>query len=126
MRTITRKIPARVSVKYQCKKCRSSYGSKERALKCEAQPIESKLFSIGDHVKWREQHHCGYCEKNHFPKGKVVRIFGPMLPDEEYNNKWLQGELFGKHAFQYEVEWLCPYCKDPKSNLFYSPELQKI
>jgi len=128
MRIIIRKIPARVSTIYKCKKCKigGRYRSKAKALKCESQPIEPKIFRIGNHVQWREQYHCDRFGKNYFPKGKVVRIFGPMLPDEEYNIKWLQSKLSGKHVFQYEVEWLCPYCKDPKSNLFYSPELKKI
>ncbi len=126
MRTITRKIPARTSIIYQCGKCKSRYKSKEKALKCEARPAEPKLFRLGDLVKWREQYHCDRYNKNYFPKGRVVRVLGPMLPDEEYNIKWLQNRLSGKHVFQYEVKWPCPYCGKPSGSLFYSPELKKL
>ena len=125
MKTIREILPRRVRLTYVCKRCKTRYRNKKRALECDAKPIEEKLFHIGDLVKWREQYHCDRYNKNYFPKGRVARILGPMLPDEEYNIKWLQSRLSGKHVFQYEVKWICPYCNDPKSNLFYSPELKK-
>lgn len=126
MRVIKRKIPARVSVKYQCKKCKGRYGSKKNALKCEAQPIEAKLFHIGAAVTWREKRTCSAHDKTYSLRGKVSKILGPMLVDEEYDIKWLQRKLSGKHVFQYEVEWRCPYCHMKVEGLFYGMELIKV
>ena len=126
MKTIREVLPRRVRLTYVCKSCRTRYRNKKNALKCEAMPVEDKFFHVGDLVKWREQYHCDRYNKNYFPKGRVARILGPMLPDEEYNIKWLQSRLSGKHVFQYEVKWTCPYCGNSCGNLFYGMELKQI
>lgn len=126
MRTIREVMPRRVRFTYVCKRCKARYRNKKRALECDSLPVEEKVFRVGDLVKWREQYHCDRRNKNYFPQGRVVCILGPMLPDEEYNIKWLQSRLSGKHVFQYEVKWPCPYCGKPSGSLFYSPELKKL
>lgn len=123
MKKITRTIPERTTTSYQCEKCKTKYGSLKRALKCEAMPVEKKSFEVDDQVSWREQNTCSAYGKNYRLKGKIKKIIGPILPDEEYNLKWLQGRLAGLHVFQYEVYWKCKYCHQPNSGLFYGIEL---
>lgn len=128
MKVITRQIPARVSTVYKCKKCKigGRYKSKVKALKCETLPIEPKLFRVGDKVTWREKRTCQSYNKNYSLRGKVTKISGPMLPDEEYNLKWLGAELSNKHVFEYLVKWQCRYCKEKMDGLFYGMELIKL
>ena len=123
MRKITRTIPERTISRYQCENCKIKYYSPKRALKCEAMPVEKKYFRVGDTVSWREMNTCSAYNKNYRLKGKIKRIIGPILPDEEYNLKWLQSRLTKLHAFEYEVHWKCPYCDMSCSGLFYGIEL---
>lgn len=125
MKVITRKIPARVSKIYQCQKCKNKYKSKARALKCEAQSIEQKLFRVGDAVTWREKRTC-HNGKIYSLRGRIESVRGPVVPDEEYNIKWLQGALSGQHIFEYIVSWRCPHCSDELDNSFYGMELIKL
>jgi len=123
MKKITRRIPKRTVSNYQCEKCKIKYQSPKRALKCEAMPVEKKSFNVGDLVSWRELNTCSAYDKNYRLTGRVKKIIGPILPNEEYNLKWLRGRLTGLHVFRYEVYWKCPYCKKSNSGLFYGVEL---
>lgn len=123
MKTITKTIPKRTVTSYQCEKCKTRYGSPKKALKCEAMPVEKKYFKIGNLVSLRELNTCGTYGKDYRLKGRIKKIIGPTLPDEEYNLKWLQNRLARLHVFQYEVHWKCPYCNQPNSGLFYGMEL---
>lgn len=123
MKTIIKIIPKRTVMSYQCEKCKTKYISPKKALKCETMPVEKKLFKAGDSVSWKELNTCGARGKNYRLKGKITRIIGPALSDEEYNLKWLQNKLAGLHVFQYKVHWKCPYCNLPQSGLFYGIEL---
>lgn len=93
---------------------------------CEAQPVEQKIFKVGARVTWIEKKECGYSSRHYRIDGQVVAILGPQLPDEEYNKKWLGGELKNTHVYIYEVNWICPYCRQRCSGRFYSPELRKL
>ena len=126
MRTVIRKIPAKTTTSYQCSRCRTKYRSKAKALQCEAQITEEKVFKIGERVTWREPRHCQSYDKSYKLDGKVRKILGPTLPDEEYNFKWLGGRFSGKHIFMYEVSWRCPHCKEIQDGRYYSLELGKI
>lgn len=122
MKKIVGIIPKRTVVMYQCDKCKTKYRSSSRARKCELMPVEKKLFRVGDLVSWRELRTC-VLGKNYRLRGKVVKILGPGLPDEDYNIKWLQGKLRDLHVFRYEVDWKCPFCRESQSGLFYGMEL---
>lgn len=124
MRTITKVLPRRIIRSYQCSICKTKYRTPKLAEACETMPVEPKKFKIGEKVRWRELKEC-HCGKVHFPKGKITKIKGPLVADEEYNHKWLGGALSGMHAYYYLVAWKCPRCKEPHDQFFYSPELIK-
>jgi hypothetical protein len=119
------KIPAHISTSYECEKCGRKYPSESRARKCESQPLEARKFKRKDLVSWREIKNCSTGRK-YFIKGTVWDIVGPVLPDEEYNIKWLKGRLSGKHVYEYIVEWNCPFCMRNHEDRFYGPELIKV
>ncbi len=125
MKKIIKRVPSRTSTTYQCGKCKTKYRSEKKALQCESQTTEEKLFKLGDRVTWREQRFCTSYQP-YYLKGNVRKISGPLLPDEEYNIKWLGSKLSGKHVFVYVVKWRCPYCKEAMEGQFYSLELRKI
>lgn len=121
-----RKIVTRTtSVLYQFKNCKTKYKSKNSALKCESESVEDKIFKKGDRVTWIEERTCVY-GGTYKIYGRVTTIRGPQLPDEEYNIKWLQRRLTGKHVYMYKVDWICPHCKQNCSGIFYSLELIKL
>jgi ribosomal protein L35AE/L33A len=67
-------------------------------------PVEEREFKVSDKVTWRERRTCQTVNRNYFLEGRIVKILGPEAVDEEYNIKWLNGKLFGKHVFLYNVE----------------------
>lgn len=122
MKKIVKIIPERTTVMYQCKKCGTKYRSSKRAQKCKSMPVEKKLFCVGASVSWRELRTCVF-GNNYRLRGKVVKILGPKLLDEDYNIRWLQSKLIGLHVFQYEVDWKCPFCRENQAGVFYGMEL---
>lgn len=125
-RKIQRRIPAHVSVSYQCEKCERKYRTPTKAQECESQPVEPKKFKVGDRVSWREAKECGQAGRNYFINAIVTKVIGPTLPDEEYNIKWLQGHLAGKHVYEYLLNWNCPYCTTEHAGVYYGIELLKV
>lgn len=127
MRTITRRIPAVTIKLYQCEICKTKYRSKAKALKCNSLGIENNpSLKLGDRVMWREQRFCQNRQKHYWMSGKIVRILGLTLADEEYNAKWLGGSLSNLHVRMYQVRWTCPHCNEKREGRFYSPELKKL
>ena len=124
VRTITRKIPARTIRSYQCLVCKTKYRHKKLAEKCADRVLEKINFNIGDQVKINLYHICNIDEKSFYPKGRVVKILGPMLPDEEYERKWFGGysERLNSHIFQYEVAFYC-VCDMKRSGRYFLPEI---
>ncbi len=125
MKKIVRVIPERRVVRYQCEHCKRKYKTGKQALTCEAKLVEQQQFDIGDRVTWTEQRKC-ILGRKYSLNGKVAVVTGPKLPDEEYNNKWLQGKLSKKHVFEYVVDWVCPHCHFHESGKFYGVELKKL
>lgn len=125
MRIIRQIIPRKIEVWYQCKICKTKYRSPEQALACEARPLESKVFSVGDFVAVKEKRPCT-CGRQYTLHGQVVKKLGPQVPDDEYEVKWIQipGRR-GQHVFMYQVEGLCPHCKEKRSTHCYGPEISK-
>ena len=125
MKKITRVIPARKVVRYQCKHCKNKYRDRKRALQCEAQPVEPQEFFVGDRVTWCENKHCS--RRNLYTLDGIIKdVLGPTLPDEDYNHLCLDSKLSGKHVFEYVVHWTCPYCNRALSQKFYGVELKKL
>lgn len=123
MKKIVKKIPARTVISYQCKVCKTKYGTAERAEKCEARVLEEKRFKIGDTAYSLVKHECVASRRPYRPQGKVIRTMGPMIPDNEYE---IYNQKSGKfHIFKYEVEYICPKCNKKHSGLYSAPELRK-
>ncbi len=127
MQIIRRRIPAKISTVYVCSVCKSRYRSASAAKKCESRPQEEKKFNLGDIVELREMVHCDR-QGNIRARGKIIQVLGPLVADEEYENKWLgkmPGMVRGGHVFQYEVKFACK-CNPSRSVLLYAPELRLI
>ncbi|MDP3953932.1 MAG: hypothetical protein Q8Q06_00765 [bacterium] len=112
---------------WQCETCKTKYRDRGSAQKCEAKPIEQKLFKIGDTVRNAiEPRHCQIHGKWYRFTGKIIKILGPKPPDEEYEIKCLSSRGLHNHVFEYQVEFKCPYCQETRKELYYAPELTKI
>lgn len=92
--------------------------------------IEQKKFKLGDRVISTEPRVCfsaseGNNLKEYRPKGKIVKIFGPFLPDEDY---WIKrfGELPDMYVFLYQVVHKCPKCGKIKETVHLGIDLEKI
>lgn len=130
MKTIRRTIPERIITRYKCEACGTSYRNKKAALRCDAKPIEKKLFKIGELVRCKVVHTCTRHPRdfNFNPVGKVSRILGPQLTDCEYEAKWMGGyhNRRNSHVWLYQVESRCPRCHDKRSGRFYGPEFTAV
>lgn len=132
MRTIRRKVPARVSVTYQCITCKTTYRSKHKAQECEKRVLEIKRFVVGETVRNIELRTC--CSnlivknRNYHFEGTVINIVGPMPSDYEYECKWLGGkpDRINGHVYQYEVKYVCPVCNQLKTALYHALELKSL
>ncbi len=127
MKKIVKKIPARTSVTYQCETCKTKYRTAEKAKECENRILEEKIFKIGDEIIIIPARACSngrFNWKSFWPKATVVKILGPMLPDYEYEVKWLDSRGLNSHVYQYEVEYAC-FCRreDKRGDLLYAPEM---
>jgi len=112
---------------WQCETCKTKYKDRGAAQKCEAKPVEQKLFKVGDTVRnAMEPRFCLVHRKYYRFTGKIVKILGPKPPDEEYEIKWLSSRGLHSHVFEYEVEFKCPYCQETRKELYYAPELVKV
>ncbi len=129
MKIIKKKVPAHTTFSYQCEVCGTKYRTEEQALKCEARTKEKKTFKRGDAVRGYECHVCshGKRDKNFLPEGKVVKTMGPMLPDYEYETKWLnsRSERINGHIYLYEVAYPC-LCGKPRRHLYRTPEIMLV
>jgi len=126
MRTITRHIPAKTTTSYKCSRCKTKYRSAKKALECNAMPIESKLFKVGETVIWRGSWRCKRNpNKAYRIKARIVKIDGPMRVSEE-QFRLLGGRFKDIHAYQYELNWNCPKCREIHGTLCFSHEFQKI
>ncbi len=126
MKKIVKKIPARVSITYQCKVCKTKYRTAERAEKCEERTLEFQRFRAGDKVFNLEPRCCYIGSKYFRVKMTIVKILGPMLPDYEYMVKWLGSYGLDSHIFQYEVEYTCPTCRKKHGHLYYAKEICEL
>lgn len=126
MKIISRRVPARTVRSYQCGVCGTKYRAAEKAKKCEARIKENKTFKKGDVVRGYERHVCSYMgeDREFQPEGRVIKVLGPMLPDYEYEVKWLDGrfERINGHVYLYEVAYKC-LCGKPRKDLFRTPEI---
>ncbi len=127
MKKIVKNIPAKVSISYQCKTCKTKYRTVTAAKKCEARILEKREFKVGDAVYPIQKRHCQVVSQAYRPKGKIIKIFGPMLPDYEYETKWLGGktERLNGHIFQYEVKHICPCHNEKYTCLYFTPEIKR-
>jgi len=126
MKKIVKKIPARVSIAYQCEVCGTKYRNEKKAKECEERILEAQRFRAGDRVFNLEPRCCYIGSKYFRVKMTVVKILGPMLPDYEYMVKWLGSYGLNNHIFQYEVEYTCLTCGKKHSHLYYTPEICKL
>ena len=123
-----KKIVKKITL-YQCPICKTKYSNASDAKKCEARILEEKKFKIGDPVTNIEPRQCWNRDKRQYKfKGTIVQILGPLLPGEEYENKWLGGnsERLNSHVWQYEVEYICPRCQEKEMHRYYAPEIKKL
>lgn len=123
MKKITRKVTL-----WRCAICKIDYKRKSDAEKCERKPIEKREFKIGDRVtNCMEPRLCPGKGTYRF-KGRIIRIFGPQPPDEDYENRWLGGkrDRLDSHVFLYEVRFKCPKCGEIREESYFAPELEKI
>ena len=110
--------------------CGTDYQNKSVAKECESKPIEQKKFKVGDRVISMEPRVCLSASeerkfKEYKPKGRINKIFGPLLPDEDYWNKRFGG-LPDRHVFLYKVTYKCPKCGKEKEAAYFEAELKKI
>lgn len=126
MKTTIRRIPAHTARSYQCEVCGTKYRTAEQAKKCEARIKENKTFKKRDVVRGYERHVCSHKsgDEKFLPEGRVIKIFGPMIPDYEYEVKWLDGrfERINGHIYLYEVAYEC-LCGKQRSYLYRTPEI---
>ena len=126
MKKITRRVPAHTNRSFQCEICKTKYRTAKQALECEARIKEKKVFKIGDVVRGYECHVCSHegADRNFLPEGKIVKILGPMVPDYEYEVKWLDGrpERINGHVYLYEVIYKC-LCGKPRGCQYRNPEI---
>src|SRR3990172_422212 len=102
----------RAEALYRCDVCKTEYLKKRAAQRCEASPVEDREFRRGDAVRAVERRSCFLCRpKTYIVRGKVSKVIGPVLMDEEYSKKWLNGRGLGMHVFQYVVAFVKPCCK---------------
>ncbi len=125
MRTIIRRIPAKIVRSYQCRVCHNVYKNKEDAKKCEARILERQEFKKDDLVRNVEQRFCNH--KPYIFDGKVVEVFGPVPSDYDYEVRHLGGkrERLNGHIFRYLARYTCPRCLKTKEAMYYGPELRK-
>lgn len=125
MKIIRRRFPAHTIIAYKCEVCRTKYSTQKEAEKCEARKLEENKFIIGELVeKTAYQHSCR--NRVYLAKGLVTAITGPVIPAIDHWNSylWPEGDL--PHVYQYEVEFVCPVCKQTKKTLCYSGELKSL
>lgn len=125
MKRIIKKI-----IQYQCSACKTIYPQADQAKACEERILEEKRFKVGDLVKNIEPRICtmGPRNKTYTFKGKVIKIIGPVPSDYEYEAKWLGGnpKRLNSHVFIYEIEYICPHCKEKRLVRYFAPEIEKI
>ncbi len=123
MKKIVKKIPARVSTTYQCEICKTKYRSEKKAKECEERILEKRIFKVGDTAYSLVKRECVASRRPYRPKGKIIKIEGPMISDNEYG---IYNEKSGRfHIFKYEVEFVCPRCNKKHNSLYCVPELRK-
>jgi len=117
----------RKKVLFQCRVCRTKHASRRRAAACESKGRERRVFRKGDRVQAREPRFC-LDQSQYVMSGTVIRVIGPLPPDEEYELKWLGGrrERLGQHVYQYEIWYKCPVCGRSKTARYYAPELESV
>lgn len=130
MRKITRRISAKVVTSYRCDVCKEKYDNPGFAKACEARKLEKKRFHLGQLVRAVMQRTCygsiASGAKRYVAKGEVVKIHGPMLPDYDYEVRWLGAKRTDWHVFRYEIMFTCPHCHETKTSLYYGPELRAV
>lgn len=118
------------TILWRCSACGTDYKNKSFAEECRNRPVEQKKFKIGDRVALIAPRVClaikeDFRYKEYKLKGRINKIFGPLMPDEEYWNKRFGG-LPDTHIFLYQVEHKCPKCGKEKKSVHFGTELEKI
>ena len=127
MKKIVRRVPAHTVRSFQCEVCGTKYRSAKQAIECESRTKEKKAFRVGDRVLAIEAR---FCNKNssfsYMAIGKIVKIEGPVLPDQEYERKWLGGDSkrLNSHVYKYWLSFKCPHCNEKRKHPYYGPELR--
>lgn len=117
----------RTEAHYRCDVCKTEYVKKHAAQRCESRPIEDRAFRRGDAVRAVERRSCFICRpKTYIARGKVSKVIGPVLMDEEYSKKWLGGRKLDMHVFRYVVTFVKPCYHSNKSALYYGIELRSL
>ena len=127
MKKIVTRVPAHTVRLFQCEVCETKYHSAKQAEKCEERLKEKKAFRVGDRALAIEARFCGKNSSfSYMAIGKIVRIEGPVLPDYEYERKWLGGDLkrMSSHVYKYWLSFKCPHCKEKRLHPYYGPELR--
>ena len=121
-----RKIVKKTAL-WRCPVCKTDYRNRSDARACEGMSTEKPNFKVGDTVTNRESRICSHVHRNtsYRFQGKVVMIFGPEPPDEEYWNKWMGGDPH-MHVFSYIVAYTCPRCGKKKRAAYFGPELDPV
>src|SRR3989344_4816404 len=109
MKKITRRVPAHTVHSFQCEVCKTKYRTEKQAQECESRTKEMKIFWVG-----------------YMAIGKIVKIEGPVLPDYEYECKWLGGDpkRLNSHVYEYWLSFKCPHCGEKRKHPYYGPELR--
>ena len=113
-----------VKTYFVCEICKKEYIKPDDALTCEAYPLESSKFQVGDKVRIKEQIICTRGCGPFRAQGVVTEI----SPHPSVGNLTTKdGRRSGKwgHVFQYEVKCKCPKCRRQKTLYFWTSELVK-
>lgn len=129
MKKLVRRVPAHTVRSFQCEVCGTKYRTANQAKKCEARVQEEKVFGKMDVVRILECRICSHMGKDRPCRsfGRIEKVIGPMLPDYEYEVKWLGGkaERLNGHVYLYLVRYLCK-CRRVRADIFRAPELRLL
>ncbi|MDP1718873.1 MAG: hypothetical protein Q8L24_00390 [bacterium] len=115
----------RRETRFRCDVCKTEYDNKKDAKLCESRLVEMPMFRKGDAVRAIEGRRC-VCSKTYLVRGMVTRVIGPVLMDEEYSKKWLNGWMLGRHVFEFGVSFTTPCCEEKTSAIYYGLELKSL
>lgn len=117
------------TVRHECSIGKEKYKTAGEANKCEAKGVEPQEYKVGDIVVNVRERFC-HNHKKYFFFGEVIKVFGPALPPTDAADRMNLGGIKpvpdNVHLYQYEVEYICPVCKQKKKALYYGVAIKKF